>query len=60
MRLSRLRGMQSMQGLPVRRRLWRMRRLWCRLDRSWRTMGRVHRLLRILGPVPLVLGNDAS
>ena len=57
--LSRLRGLQSLSILPLRRRLWRMRRLRCRLGRRWRAVGRVYRLLRILGPVPLVLGNDA-
>ena len=57
--LSRLRRMQS---LPMRRRLWRLR-WWLRrwLDRRARHRHR-HRmwgLLCILGPVPLVLGNDA-
>ena len=50
--LSRLRGLQS---LPMRRRLRWLRR-WVR-DR--RAIGSMCRLLRILGPVPLVLGNDA-
>ncbi len=50
--------MQSMQVLPMRRRLWRMRRLRCRLGGRWRTLDLMRRLLRILGPVPLVLGND--
>ena len=53
-RLSRLRRMQS---LPMRRRLWRLRWLRRWLDR--RAMGLMRRLLCILGPVPLVLGNDA-
>ena len=59
MRLSRLRRMQS---LPMRRWLWRMRRLWWLrhwLDRDRRTLYLVRRLLRILGPVPLVLGANA-
>lgn len=56
--LSRLRRMQS---LPMRRRLWRLRWLRCWLDRRarHRHWHRVFRLLCILGPVPLVLGNDA-
>ena len=51
--LSRLRRMQS---LPMRRRLWRLRWLRRWLDRGRRIMCR---LLCIVGPVPLVLGNDA-
>jgi hypothetical protein len=62
MRLSRLR---RMQGLPMRRwlrgmrRLWWMRRLRRWLGRHWLTIRLMCRLLRILGPVPLVLGGDA-
>ena len=51
-RMSRLRGLQS---LPMRCRLWRLRR-W--LDRRRRAVGS-NRLLRIVGPLPLVLGNEA-
>ena len=50
--LSRLRGLQ---GLPMRCRLWRLRR-W--LYRRRRAVGR-NRLLCILGTVSLVLGNDS-
>jgi hypothetical protein len=45
-----------MQSLPMRRWLWWLRH-W--LDRCWRAMGLMCRLLCILGPVPLVLGDDA-
>ena len=55
-RLSRLRGMQS---LPMRSRLWRLRWLRRWLDRRRRAMGLMRGLLCILGPVPLVLGNNA-
>ena len=54
--LSRLRRMQS---LPMRRRLWRLRWLRRWLDRARRTIGIMCGLLCIVGPVPLVLGNDA-
>ena len=58
--LSRLRRMQS---LPMRRRLWRLWWWWlrCWLDRraGHRHRYRMFRLLCIVGPVPLVLGNDA-
>ena len=62
MRLSRLRRMQSLQGLQMWCWLWRMRRLWWLrrwLDRDRRTLGLMCRLLRILGPVPLVLSANA-
>ena len=56
--LSRLRRLW-MQILPMRHRLWRL--WWLRhwLDRDRRAMGNMCRLLCVLGPVPLVLGNDA-
>ena len=50
--LSRLRGLQS---LPMRCRLWWLRR-W--LGRRGRAVGS-NRLLCIVGTVSLVLGNDA-
>ncbi len=56
-RLPRLRRMQSVQRLPLRRRLrwmWWLRR---RLDRGRRAMGVMRRLLCIVGPLPLVLGS---
>jgi hypothetical protein len=52
-----------MQSLPMRLRLWRL--WWLRYWLDWRRRARhrnrhrMCRLLRILGPVPLVLGNDA-
>ena len=56
--LSRLRRMQS---LPMWRRLWRLRWLRRWLDRRARHRHRrgMYGLLRILGPVPLVLANGA-
>jgi hypothetical protein len=51
-----------MQSLPMRHRLRWLRWLWWLrhwLDRYRRAMGSLCRLLCILGPVPLVLGNDA-
>ena len=50
-----------MQILPMRHRhrlrwLWW---LWHRLDRDRLAMGSMCRLLCIVGPLPLVLGNDA-
>ena len=56
--LSRLRRMQS---LPMRGRLWRLRWLRRWLDRGarHRYRHRVFRLLCIMGPMPLVLGDDA-
>ena len=56
---SRLCRMQRMQSLSMRRRLWRLRWLRRWLDRYWRAMDLMCRVLRILGPMPLVLGNDA-
>ena len=56
--LSRLRRLW-MQILPMRHRLWWL--WWLRhwLDRDRSALGSMRRLLCILGPVPLVLGNDA-
>ena len=56
--LSRLRRMQS---LPMLRRLWRLwwLRRWLDRPARHRHRHRMWRLLCILGPVPLVLGNDA-
>lgn len=50
-RLPRLRGLQV---LPLRRRLWRWHWL-CRCS-----AGGMHRMLRIVGPLSLVLGAGAS
>jgi hypothetical protein len=58
-RMSRLWRLQSLQRLSLRRRLRRMWRLWRWLDRSRSAMGRVRRLLCIVGPLPLVLGSCA-
>jgi hypothetical protein len=58
LRLQRLRWLQRLrrlQSLPLRRR---MRRLWRWLDRGWRASG-MHGVLRIMGPLPLVLGAGA-
>jgi hypothetical protein len=55
-----LRRLQSLQSLPLRRRLrwlWRLRR-W--LDWGRRAACILRRLLRIVGPLPLVLGVSAS
>ncbi|KRR24665.1 hypothetical protein CQ14_39815 [Bradyrhizobium lablabi] len=56
--LSRLRRLW-MQSLPMRLRLWRLRWLRHWLDWRGRAVGSLCRLLCILGPVPLVLTNDA-
>ena len=45
-----------MQSLPLRHRLWR---LW-RWQRNRRAVGSMRGLLCIVGPLPLVLGGDAS
>jgi hypothetical protein len=62
--LRRLQRLCGMQRLPLRRGMWRMRRrMWrmrCWLDRDWRALGILRRLLCIVGPLPLVLGGDAS
>jgi len=47
--------MQGLQRLPLRRRLWWMRRLWRWLDWHRRAVGGMRRLLCIVGPLPLVL-----
>jgi hypothetical protein len=52
-----------MQGLPLRRRLRRLRRLWrlrSWLDRDRSALGILRRLLSIVGPLSLVLGGGAS
>jgi hypothetical protein len=59
-RLQRLCRMQSLQSLPLRRRLRRMRRLRRWLDRGRSAMGSMRGMLRIVGPLPLVLGGSAS
>jgi hypothetical protein len=58
-RLCRMPSLCRMQSLPLRRRLRRM--WWLRhwLDRRGRAMGRMRRLLCIVGPLPLVLGCGA-
>ena len=64
-RLQRVRWLQRLRRLPslsLRRRLrwlWRLRRLWCWLDRPAPAIAgasRLHGMLRIMGPLPLVLG----
>jgi hypothetical protein len=52
-----------MQGLPLRRRLRRLRRMWWLrrwLDRRGSPLGIMRRLLCIVGPLSLVLGGGAS
>jgi hypothetical protein len=47
--------LRRLQGLPLRRRLrwlWRWHRLCCC------SAGGMHRVLRIMGPLPLVLGQS--
>jgi len=52
-RLPWLQRLRRLQGLPLRRRLWR----WHWLCRC--CAGGMHRVLRIMGPLPLVLGVSA-
>jgi hypothetical protein len=51
--LQRLPRLRRLQVLPLRRRLWR----WHWLCRC--CAGGMHRVLRIMGPLPLVLDNSA-
>ena len=56
--LQSVRRLQSLQGLPLRRRVWRVWRLRRRLDRL-AIAGGMHGVLRIVGPLPLVLAVGA-
>lgn len=60
-RLQRLRWLQRLRRLPslsLRRRLRWLWWLWRRLDRR-AIAGGMHGMLRIMGPLPLVLGVSA-